>query len=179
MWLFTSDAEINCHQIVPITYNMNWVQANVGHRADVCISVVTTANLAEDSPLYLTIFREQETCDAVIHCRCWFLVMSNPAFYIRGTSAETSEVRAEKVTDTASVICLDGRWSLAYVSQRNEVSCPAWHSCHLAKEPSGADSTSAIVIAAHDRCVKGCPGAGVRDKKKMNLVSQQRSSLLF
>lgn len=105
MWLFTSDAEIDRHQIVPIKYNMNWVQAGVGRRAGVCcVSVVTTANLAEDGLLHLKIFREQETCDPVIHRGCWFLVMSKPAFCIQQTSTEIPEVWAEKVTETASVI---------------------------------------------------------------------------
>jgi len=43
MWLFTIDPKINHHQIVPIKYNINFFQANVGH-----------------------VFSEQETCDPAI-----------------------------------------------------------------------------------------------------------------
>lgn len=67
MWLFTSDPKIDHHQIVPIKYNMNLSQANVGHITDVCcISVIATTNLAEESLPYFKIFSEQETCDSII-----------------------------------------------------------------------------------------------------------------
>lgn len=67
MWLFTSDPKINHHQIIPIKYNMNLFQANVGYIAGTyCISVIATTNLAEDSLLYFRIFSEQESCDPVI-----------------------------------------------------------------------------------------------------------------
>lgn len=88
--------------------------------------------------------------------------MSKPTFLcVWHTLTEISKVWAENVTETVSVICLERTWVFMYASQRNEVSCPAWHSCHLSEEFSSADSVSTVVTTAYYCCVKGWLGVGV------------------
>lgn len=81
--------------------------------------------------------------------------MSKPTFLCKWqTLIEISEVWAEKVTGTVSVICLERTWIFVYVSQRKKVSCPTQHLFQFSEEFSSADNTSTALVSAYYCCVE-------------------------